>query len=544
MLDHPRDGATSAAAAAAVAPVGDLCAAAAAPRAVATPRHALLPTTRLHTPAAAPAVPPRVGAAWVGRPHNGGAAGEKPAERWRRQPVTAAAREPGGGGPPAVPPPTAAGVAAAGVAAAGAAGAAAAPSAAARDTDDPRSLAILTTVPLLWASYAVVARAVLTSDALPLPLAVVNLGAYAVATVGLLGLLAAGVGRGAPLPSPLKPDTSSAASEATTVSGETVYQSIATATAPTTPLATETPTAVPPLPPFGLVRTVLVAAELGAYLFAGSTLQLVGLTTTPAARATFLVQTTTVMVPLFEATALRRRLPPRLWASVGVSAVAITLFTGLPSLPLAPGDAASLGAAVAYSAHVLRLSALAGRLPSALPLAAAKAGVQALYAAAYAVAVLGGVPALAATLSDVAAAVVARVPTAIDTATTIATSATAATAATAATTATGSGGDGASAPVVLAGVVWMGLAGTAAATWAQVEGQRGVRPAAAGVIYAGQPAAAAAAAALVLGEGLSATQVAAVVLTLARTAARRLAGRSTRYVGRAAAHRPAAAAMG
>ncbi|KAK1857974.1 hypothetical protein I4F81_000588 [Pyropia yezoensis] len=298
------------------------------------------------------------------------------------------------------------------------------------DTDDPRSLATLLSVPLLWASYAVVARAVLTSDALPLPLEVVNLGAYAVATCGLLGLLAAG---------------------------------------------------------------------------------LVGLSTTPAARASFLVQTTTVLVPLFEATALRRRLPARLWASVGVSAVAITLFTGLPSLPLAPGDAASMGAAVAYSAHVLRLSALAGRLPSALPLAAAKSGVQATYAAAYALAVGGGVAGLAATLGDAAAAVTAAPATVTATATA---TAAASTAAAAAAANSGGGGSGASAPAVLAGVVWMGLAGTAAATWAQVAGQRGVRPAAAGVIYAGQPAAAAAAAAVVLGEALSPTQVAAVALTL------------------------------
>ena len=48
--------------------------------------------------------------------------------------------------------------------------------------------------------------------------------------------------------------------------------------------------------------------ELGAYLFIGSCLQLFGLQYTTVGRAAFIVQLTTVVVPLLDA-ALNRRVP-------------------------------------------------------------------------------------------------------------------------------------------------------------------------------------------------------------------------------------------
>ena len=57
-------------------------------------------------------------------------------------------------------------------------------------------------------------------------------------------------------------------------------------------------------------RTTLAGFELGSYLFVGSTIQIFGIQYTTAGRAAFIVQLTTVIVPLLEA-ALTRTAPAR-----------------------------------------------------------------------------------------------------------------------------------------------------------------------------------------------------------------------------------------
>ncbi|CAM9817987.1 unnamed protein product, partial [Hapterophycus canaliculatus] len=69
-------------------------------------------------------------------------------------------------------------------------------------------------------------------------------------------------------------------------------------------------------------------AELGLWLFLGGTVQVWGLELTTASRAGFLVQLTTVIVPVLEAFLGRRKLKPQVWfacalATVGVAMVSL-----------------------------------------------------------------------------------------------------------------------------------------------------------------------------------------------------------------------------
>ena len=104
-------------------------------------------------------------------------------------------------------------------------------------------------------------------------------------------------------------------------------------------------------------------AELGLWLFLGSSLQLLGLQSTSAVRAAVLVQTTTVLVPLLESAAQSRPLPLPVYLSCAAAACGVLLLSAQPSLEsfesLAAGDLLVLSAALCYSMHVLRLGALA-----------------------------------------------------------------------------------------------------------------------------------------------------------------------------------------
>lgn len=134
--------------------------------------------------------------------------------------------------------------------------------------------------------------------------------------------------------------------------------------------------------------------ELGSYLFIGNGLQVVGLQTVPADRAAFLVQLTTVIVPLLSAFAAGNlsAIPLQTWAACIIAFSGVVIMgadgnsgtdhqTGL--LPLdslefnvSQGDALILLAAVAYSMHVVRLGEYAPRT-TALKLAASKATTEA-----------------------------------------------------------------------------------------------------------------------------------------------------------------------
>jgi drug/metabolite transporter (DMT)-like permease len=119
--------------------------------------------------------------------------------------------------------------------------------------------------------------------------------------------------------------------------------------------------------------TWLAGLELGSYLFVANLLQISGLQQVPTDRAAFLVQTTTLLVPLIDAAQRGGlgRLPARTWAAcllafAGVVTMSGASFSGaLAQLgggagALPPtGDLLILGSAFFYSWHVIRLSALA-----------------------------------------------------------------------------------------------------------------------------------------------------------------------------------------
>jgi len=229
-------------------------------------------------------------------------------------------------------------------------------------------------------------------------------------------------------------------------------------------------------PPDDALR-LRAGAELGLWLFLGSNIQLLGLQLTDAARAGFIVQLTTVLVPLAEALLLRRALPPRLWAAVAAATAGIAQISVLGGAASGDprGDALVAASAVMYTAHVVRLGEFAAALP-ALGLAKAKAAAQ----LALNVVTLGALQAgggvdlggWAASLTPAEAA-------------------------------------------TLGGVcLWNGLVPSAFTTWAQSYGQSAVSPTAANVLYSLQPVTNAAIAAVVLGEVLTPDEVGGGALVL------------------------------
>ena len=139
--------------------------------------------------------------------------------------------------------------------------------------------------------------------------------------------------------------------------------------------------------------------ELGTYLFVGNGLQVVGLKTVPADRAAFLLQLTTIFVPLVQAILARDlfAIPLRTWFACFVALTGVTLMgldgaTSDVSLSIVNfesfqsslstiswsnvefsfGDILVVLAAVSYSFHCIRLEKFA-KTTSAIKLGAAKA---------------------------------------------------------------------------------------------------------------------------------------------------------------------------
>lgn len=253
-------------------------------------------------------------------------------------------------------------------------------------------------------------------------------------------------------------------------------------------------------------------AELGAWLFVGSSLQLYGLQFTSAAKAPFLVQLTTIFVPVIESILLGRRLGSLTWIAcllglVGVGVLSSgdfgALFDGLASVIVPSskqeilGDACCALSAVFFSIHVVRLSGFASNLP-AVSLACVKAGTQvALCTVTWAIGAALGYwstsPALlssdtaggaATAAATAAAAAVATAGAGAGASPSLASTSSAA-AATAAAAATSS--PSTAAIIVLGVVLWNGLVPSAFTVWAQSFGQRVVRPTTANLIYTLQP---------------------------------------------------------
>mmetsp|Transcript_27971 Transcript_27971/g.60934 ORF Transcript_27971/g.60934 Transcript_27971/m.60934 type:complete len:495 (-) Transcript_27971:15-1499(-) len=150
----------------------------------------------------------------------------------------------------------------------------------------------------------------------------------------------------------------------------------------------------------GAALPIRGGVELGAYLFLGNCLQVVGLQTVPADRAAFLVQLTTIMVPLAQAAFARDifAIGAKTWiacllafggvvvmgfdgkelnSSVGDSSKVLTLSLSSITDTLSGGDLLIIMAAVAYTMHVVRLGKYA-QSSTPLRLAAAKASSEAV----------------------------------------------------------------------------------------------------------------------------------------------------------------------
>jgi len=226
--------------------------------------------------------------------------------------------------------------------------------------------------------------------------------------------------------------------------------------------------------------TLRAGAELGLWLFLGQALQLQGLQRTDAAVAGFLVQLTTILVPLAESVLLGRQLSPRLWAACSAAAAGLSIISsealfadsgGAMGSSMLVGDGLVAASALLYTTHVIRLGEYAGSIQP-LPLARAKAGAQLCY----------GVLTIL-TLS-----------------------------------ASGSIDGGAfgwagaistpEAQTLLLVMLWNGLIPSAFTTWAQTYGQAAVSPSAANVLYSFQPVWNAGIAATVLHETITTSEIA------------------------------------
>lgn len=236
--------------------------------------------------------------------------------------------------------------------------------------------------------------------------------------------------------------------------------------------------------------SILAGLELGGYLFLGSTVQIFGMRYTTAGRAAFIVQLTTVLVPLLDAF-LSRRMPNRnalggcALAFLGVSvlltdgggdSLAFDLSAGpaaalaaLLSSPTGIGDGLVGISALAYSLHVVRLSYHAPRLDPIL-LARAKEVAR----LAFATLVLAVGVSVSASQGDALLAFAASFRDAPS-----------------------------DAALAMSIVVWNGLVTTAFPTWAQSYGQRAVSAGTAQVMYTSQPLWSSLFGFLVLGETFS-----------------------------------------
>jgi len=133
-------------------------------------------------------------------------------------------------------------------------------------------------------------------------------------------------------------------------------------------------------------RSIRGGLELGTYLFIGNGLQVLGLKTVPSDRAAFLLQLTTIFVPLVQATINKdlRSIPNKTWracfiAFFGVAVIGLDGKEG-PLLENAAnvltnfsqGDIFIMAAAFSYTFHCIRLEGFA-KDSSAIQLAACKA---------------------------------------------------------------------------------------------------------------------------------------------------------------------------
>jgi drug/metabolite transporter (DMT)-like permease len=114
-----------------------------------------------------------------------------------------------------------------------------------------------------------------------------------------------------------------------------------------------------------LRRVAWPAVVLGALIFAGYTLQTLGLEITTATNAGFITGLYVVLVPLLAMALFREAAGRAAWVAVAVSVVGLGLLStdSVRAFEPRPGDLLVLAGALAWAGHVVALSRLAPRFP-------------------------------------------------------------------------------------------------------------------------------------------------------------------------------------
>ena len=287
-----------------------------------------------------------------------------------------------------------------------------------------RGILVLMTVPLAWGTYTPVIQYLYTQPDLPIPGLFFSGSYYIVAALTLWIIIRTRMPAASPQVSTNDSDNDSSLKTLSELTGSMVPM---TANAMITNPLTNTAAIVPPPP--NCNNYWYGGMELGLYLFVANVLQIIGLQSVPADRAGFLVQLTTLFVPLLEAFVLmvgssdfdytdassspetRRTIPPATWIACGLALVGVLVFDinvdeitnnsissttagastatavttfqnvchmiGNTVAHIGTGDYLIMAAAVLYSFHVVRLGRYA-QVCDALPLAASKATVEAV----------------------------------------------------------------------------------------------------------------------------------------------------------------------
>lgn len=218
--------------------------------------------------------------------------------------------------------------------------------------------------------------------------------------------------------------------------------------------------------------SIRAGVELGAYVFCANVAQVIGLQSTSASRAAFLVQLQTVFIPVIAAALGIAKVSRNTWIGSITALAGVALLSsdkGHGAMSSLTGDSLEVLSAFFFSLFVIRLGAFCNRIPPG-PLVASKLAVQAFLSICWAVSVEafelsgpgGGYDAVYHENHPWTLPVVA---------------------------------------VNLGVVAWTGLICSALSGWFQTKGQQSVDADETAVIFATQPLWAAATAAILLGEG-------------------------------------------
>ena len=275
------------------------------------------------------------------------------------------------------------------------------------DSGYDRSLLVLATVPIAWGTFEPAVRLVYKYEPLMPPL-VFSFAYYLVATsvltIGTLYSSATAAAATAAVSASRSASTTSDEDEST---GDTEIIDETTHDA-TTNKAFGSFSSFSDLP-----LSTRGGIELGTYLFIGNSLQVIGLKTVPSDRAAFLLQLTTIFVPLLKSLTASTVIPLQTWiaclvALLGVALIGLddgaagvvsynnnvlndytirsysdvlhmasSLFDRLPAFSVEDGYIVL--AAVFYTFHCIRLETYARSTASAIGLATAKATTEMLW---------------------------------------------------------------------------------------------------------------------------------------------------------------------